>query len=73
MVKSFAIVNFCIESCCSTLKISATGPAKTKQLDRLGKFNYYKLGSNGMKVFKQTPELISETYLYISPHNIWVV
>ena len=64
---------FFIDSCCSTLKISATGSAKTEQWDRLGEFIYHKLGPNGKKVFKQTPEILSESYLFISPNNIWVV
>merc|ERR1712018_455416 len=55
------------------MKITATGPAKTKQWDNLGTFEYYKLGKNGKEIFKQTPIISSQSYLYVNPYGYWSV
>merc|ERR1712136_161470 len=60
--------------CCPTLRITATGPAKTAQPGRLGTYEYYKLGANGREIFKQTPKFLSsEDYLYLTKAGNWLV
>ena len=62
-----------IGTCCSSLKITATGLAKTKQSSRLGNFEYNKQGSNGKAIYKQTPKNASQSYLYVDPYGSWAV
>ena len=65
--------NFLIGTCCSSLKITATGLANTTQSSRLGTFEYYKQGSNGKAIYKQTPKNGSQSYLYVDPYSSWAV
>ena len=57
--------------CCPTLRITATGPAKTKQSNRLGTYEYYKLGPDGREIFKQTPKVSEQEYLYFAENDGW--
>ena len=56
------------------MRITANGPAKTKQWNLLGTFEYHKLGgSNGKEIFKQTPVINKQSYLYVDPTGDWSV
>ena len=65
--------NDLIGICCPTLRITATGPAKTAQSSILGTYEYYRLGPDGREIFKQTPKVSQQHYLYFSNIDKWTV
>ena len=65
--------NDLIGICCPTLRITATGPAKTAQSSILGTYEYYRLGPDGREIFKQTPKVSTQHYLYFSKTDKWTV
>jgi len=59
--------------CCPTLRITATGPAKTKRGSKLGTYEYFKLGPDGREIFKQTKKGSEQIYLYFNENDLWTV
>ena len=65
--------NDLIGICCPTLRITATGPAKTAKSSKLGNYEFHKLGSDGRDIFKQTPKISQRNYIYFSKTDKWTV
>ena len=58
-----------IGSCCPVLNVTATGPAKDKQSDCMGAYEFYTLSENGIEMFKK-----GDKYLYLDNSNgYWIV
>ena len=56
----------CIGGCCHTLKVTSTGPAEFLQFHKLGYFNFYKLGPDGNEIYKQSPVIGRQSYLFVT-------
>ena len=58
-----------IATCCQSVSVTASGPAKSKQWSRMGKFRFYKMGINGRPIFKK----LGKQYLYLASNGQWKV
>ena len=68
-----------IATCCQSVSVTASGPAKSKQSTIMGKFFFYKMGKNGRPIFKNSKKLYLYLYLDIyanatdASHYSWMV
>jgi len=56
-------------TCCQSISVTASGQALLKQKKSLGKFFFYKVGSNGSPIYKNS----RNQYLYLSSIDKWKI
>jgi len=58
-----------IVTCCQSVSITASSAVKSAQWTRLGRFNFYKMGSSGRPIYSNS----EKQYLYLDADGRWRV